>query len=183
MLDLKTGRFVINAEKGWELHPFMTREEFMASDLFKSEHLIKENFDINDPFFSFRNVDIDGYKMWVTVYLRFNFHKDVQYVKKIELDSKQALDFYDRPYDETWKQAAFDVKRLHDQFLLHETGLDSGCIDENKKENWFNVDWGNFYSSINLMHQPEIRISINYNNLTQEDKAELDKISDDVLWS
>ena len=77
MLDLKTGRFVINAEKGWELHPFMTREEFMASDLFKSEHLIKENFDINDPFFSFRNVDIDGYKMWVTVYLRFNFHKDV----------------------------------------------------------------------------------------------------------
>ena len=28
MLDLKTGRFVIDAEKGWEPHPFMSRKEF-----------------------------------------------------------------------------------------------------------------------------------------------------------
>jgi hypothetical protein len=36
MLDLKTGRFVIDAEKGWELHPFMSRKEFFDSGLFKS---------------------------------------------------------------------------------------------------------------------------------------------------
>ncbi len=175
MLDLKTGRFVINAEKGWELHPFMTREEFMASDFFKSEHLIKENFDINAPFFGFRNVDIDGYKMWMTVYIRSDIHNDKKYVEEIELVSKEALEFYDRAYDSTWKQAAYDVKRLHDEFLLHETGLDEGCMDD-RKENCFNVDWGYFNSSINLMHQPEIQISINYRNLTEEDKKELESV-------
>ena len=181
MLDLKTGRFVINAEKGWELHPFMTREEFLASGFFNSEHLIKENFDVNDPFFSFKDVDIDGYKMYMTVFLRQNFRKEHYYVDMIQLTSKEAIEFYDRPYDNTWKQAAFDVKHLHDKFLLHETGLDEGSM-EGEKENDFMLDWGSFSSSICLMHQPEIVISIDYDNLTEEDGKELDKMGDDMLW-
>ena len=175
MLDLKTGRFVINAEKGWELHPFMTREEFMASDFFKSEHLVKRDSYVNRSIFDFCDVDIDGYKMWVSVFLEFDIHKEYEYVEKIVLCSNDALDFYDRPYDSTWRESAFEVKRLHDEFLLHETGLDKVCIDESKIENQFSVDWGDFNSSICLMHQPVIEITINYDNLTEEDCAELDK--------
>ncbi len=182
MLDLKTGRFVINAEKGWELHPFMTREEFMASDFFKSEHLIRDNFDINSPIFFFKGVKIDGYEMFMRVFLRGNFRKKNKYVKKIQLVSKEAIEFYDRSYDETWEQAAYEVKRLHDKFLMHETGLDEGHMDGGK-ENDFMVEWGSFSSSICLMHQPEIVISIDYDNLTEEDRKELDKIGDDMLWS
>lgn len=175
MLDLKTGRFVINAEKGWELHPFMTREEFMASDFFKSEHLVKRDSYDNRCVFDFRDVDIDGYKMWVSVFMEFDIHKECEYVDKIVLCSNDALDFYDRPYDSSWREAAFEVKRLHDEFLLHETGLDKACVD-NRKENWFNVDWGTFNSSINLMHQPVIEITLRYRNLTEEDKKELENV-------
>ena len=175
MLDLKTGRFVINAEKGWELHPFMTREEFMASDFFNSEHLIKENFDINDPFFSFKDVDIDGYKMYMTVFIRSDIHKEKKYVEEFVLHSKEYLDYYKRAYEGNWEEAAYDVKRLHDEFLLHETGLDNGCMDE-RKENCFRVDWGAFNSCINLMHQPDIYIKIRYRNLTEEDKKELENV-------
>ena len=100
MLDLKTGRFVINAEKGWELHPFMTREEFMASDFFNSEHLIKENFDVNDQIFDFRDVNIDGYRMWIMVFFEFDIHKEHEYVQKIVLRSKEYLDLSIRRYEE-----------------------------------------------------------------------------------
>lgn len=181
MLDLKTGKFVIDAEKGWEVHPFMTREEFQKSGLFNSEYLIRDpEFSMDDPFFCFKPININGCDMCMTIFVGGRH----DCVRKIELTSKEAKYFYGEPYlTEGWEKKAFDIKRMHDEFLMHELGLDKSNIDSDKRENWYNVEWGDFHSSICLMHDPDISISINYDNLTADDKKRLDEIPDDVCWS
>ena len=62
MLDLKTGRFVINEEKGWEFHPFMSRKEFFESGLFKSEYLYRKDLSLDDDVFHFGPLNINGSK-------------------------------------------------------------------------------------------------------------------------
>lgn len=180
MLDLKTGKFVIDAEKGWEVHPFMTREEFQKSGLFNSEYLIKpEKFNLDDPFFGFKPINIDGYEMYVCIYIGGRH----DCVRRIELASVESYEFESAHHDETWEKRAFDIKRMHDEFLMHEVGLDKAYIDSEKRENLYSVEWGDFQSSICLRYEPDISIAINYTNLTEEDKKELDALPDDICWS
>ncbi len=180
MLDLKTGKFVIDAEKGWEVHPFMTREEFQKSGLFNSEYLIRDpEFSMDDPFFCFKPINISGCEMCLTIFVggRHNC------VREIELVSKDAYEFYKRPYDENWRKSAFDVKRMHDEFLMREVGLKLSNIDSEKYDNDYDTDWGTFSSNICLMYDPDISISIKYRNLTDEDIKRLREMPDDVCWS
>ncbi len=180
MLDLKTGKFVIDAEKGWEVHPFMTREEFQKSGLFNSEYLIKDpKFSMDDPFFCFKPINMNGCDMCMTIFVGGSH----DCVREIELVSEDAYEFYNRPYDENWREAAFDVKKMHDEFLMREVGLNSSNIDSEKYDNDYDTDWGTFSSNICLMHDPDISITISYDNLTEEDKKRLDEIPDDVCWS
>ena len=58
MLDLKTGRFVIDAEKGWELHPFMSRKEFFNSALFKSKYPNKDEINSDKKSYNLGLVNI-----------------------------------------------------------------------------------------------------------------------------
>lgn len=173
MLDLKTGKFVIDAEKGWEVHPFMTREEFQKSGLFNSEYLIKnEKFNLDDPFFGFKPINIDGYEMYVCIYIGGRH----DCVRRIELASVESYEFGSSHYDETWEKRAFDIKRMHDEFLMREIGLEKANIDSEKRENWYSVEWGDFQSSICLRYEPDISIAINYRNLTEKDIEELDRL-------
>ncbi len=176
MLDLKTGKFVIDAEKGWEVHPFMTREEFQKSGLFNSEYLIKDpKFSMDDPFFCFKPINMNGCDMCMTIFVGGSH----DCVREIELVSNDAYEFYERPYDENWKEAAFDVKRMHDEFLMREVGLDSSNIDSKKYDNDYDTDWGTFSSNICLMHDPDISISIRYDNITEDEKSELDRLAEE----
>lgn len=180
MLDLKTGSFVIDAQKAWELHPFMTREEFQRTALFDSDYLIRnELFALDNPFFSFKPIEMGGCWMYMTVYV--GGHHDC--VSQIELTSRESYDFRYRPYDGDWEAAAFGIKRMHDKFLMRETGLGMEHVALEKFENWYNVEWGSFRSGICLLHEPDISITIEYDNLTEADKRELDELPDEICWS
>ena len=65
---------------------------------------------------------------------------------------------------------------MHDEFLMHEVGLDKANIDSEKRENWYSVEWGDFQSSICLRYEPDISIAINYRNLTEKDIEEIDRL-------
>ncbi|MBR5375525.1 MAG: hypothetical protein IK131_12765 [Paludibacteraceae bacterium] len=180
MLDLKTGRFVIDAQKMWELHPFMTREAFLRSDLFHSDYLIKhKSFGLDDPFFGFKPIDMDGQWMYMTVYVGGRH----DCVSQIELTSMESYDFRHRPYDVDWESTALGIKRMHDEFLMREVGLEKKHVSFEKFENWYNVEWGSFRSSICLLHEPDISITIEYDNLTEADRHELDGLPDEICWS
>lgn len=180
MLDLKTGKFVIDAEKGWEVHPFMTREEFQKSGLFNSEYqIIDKDFKLSDPFFSFKPILMNGCNMYMTIFVGGSH----DCVKRIVLTSKEAYELHEGAYGENWREAAHDIKRMHDEFLMREVGLDKGNIDSEKNENWFTVEWGDFHSSMSLRYEPVLDITISYDNLTEEDKKRLDEIPDDICWS
>lgn len=181
MLDLKTGKFVIDAEKGWEVHPFMTREEFQKTELFNSDYqIIDKDFSLSDPFFSFRPILMNGCNMYMTIFVDDG---DKGFVEKIVLTSVESYNFHWRPYDENWEKEAFNIKQMHDEFLMREVGLSSSNIDSEKYDNDYDTDWGTFSSNICLMHEPDISITIRYDNLTEEDKKRLDEIPDDVCWS
>ena len=181
MLDLKTGKFVIDAEKGWEVHPFMTREEFQKSGLFNSEYLIKgENFKKERSIFNFKSINIDGCEMYMCVLLEYG---EKGYVEEIKLTSKESYEFHSRSYDENWRKAAFDIKRMHDEFLIREVGLNSANIDSEKYDNDYITDWGTFSSNICLMHEPDISITIRYDNITEEDKKRFRAMPDDICWN
>lgn len=183
MLDLQTGRFVIDAEKGFEIHPFMTREEFMNSALFQSEYLNKNNFSMDDPYFCFYPINIDGYEM----YLRIHIGGRHNCVRKIVLVSKRISEInHPHSVPENWKEIAYEIKRIHDEFLLRQTSLSGSSIDS-AKENWFDVKWGSFRSSFCLRYDdPNVEIVISYDNLTSEDHAELEarleEFGDDCLY-
>ena len=177
MLDLKTGKFVIDAEKGWEVHPFMTREEFQKSGLFNSEYqIIDKDFKLSDPFFSFKPILMNGCNMFMTIFVDDG---DNGYIEKIVLTSVESYDFHWRPYDENWEKEAFNIKRMHDEFLMREVGMDASNADPKKYDNDYDTDWGTFSSNICLMHEPDISITIRYDNITEEEKIELDRLAEE----
>ena len=181
MLDLKTGKFVIDAEKGWEVHPFMTREEFQKSGLFNSEYLIRDpKFSMDDPFFGFKPININGCDMYMCIFVG---EGEKGFVETIELSSVESYKFHWRPYDENWEKTAFDIKRMHDEFLMREVGLSSSNIDSEKYDNDYLTDWGTFSSNICLMHEPDISITIRYDNITEEDRKRYRAMPDDICWS
>lgn len=180
MLDLKTGRFVIDAQKAWELHPFMSREAFQRSDLFNSDYLIKHDlFGLDNPFFGFKPIDMDGHWMYMTVYVGGRH----DCVCQIELTSMESYDFRRRPFDGDWEPTALGIKRVHDEFLMREVGLSMEHVALEKFENCYNVEWGSFRSGICLLHEPDISITIEYDNLTDTDRRELEELPDEICWS
>ena len=104
-------------------------------------------------------------------------------VKRIVLTSEESYEFHWRPYDENWEKEAFNIKRMHDEFLMREAGLNSSNIDSEKYDNDYDADWGTFSSNICLMHEPDISITIKYRNLTDEDVKRLREMPDNVCWS
>ena len=179
MLDLKTGRFVINEEKGWEFHPFMSRKEFFESGLFKSEYLYRKDLSLDDDVFHFGPLNINGYEMNMNVVLG-GLHDCVKRIRLISTKLMEIPDINCMP--DNWREIAYEVKRIHDEFLQKETAMSPSDIDKDR-ENSFSLSWGSFGSSFCLRYDmPSADIEISYDNFTEEDKAELDKISDDILW-
>ncbi len=180
MLDLKTGRFVIDAEKGWELHPFMSRQEFFNSGLFNSEYLDKEDdFSLKDNVFIFGPMSINGYEMYMNVIFG-GLHDCVEKIRLISTKLSEIKDINNMPSN--WEEIAYETKRTHDEFLQKETSMSPSCLDEDK-DNSFMVSWGSFRSDFSLRYDiPSAQIVINYDNLTEEDNKRLEAIGTKYLW-
>ena len=179
MLDLKTGRFVINEEKGWEFHPFMSRKEFFESGLFKSEYLDKKDLSLDDEAFHFGPLNINGYEMNMCV----DFGGLHDCVERIRLISTKMLEIPDiNCMPDNWREIAYETKRTHDEFLQKETSMAPSCLDEDK-DNSYMVSWGSFRSDFCLRYDiPDVEIVINYDNLTEEDNKRLENMGTKYLW-
>ncbi len=179
MLDLKTGRFVIDAEKGWELHPFMSRQEFFNSGLFKSEYLKKKDLNLKDDVFIFGPMSINGYEMYMNVIFG-GLHDCVEKIRLVSTKLSEIKDINNMPSN--WKEIAYEAKRINDEFLQKETSMAPSCLDEDK-DNSFMVSWGSFRSDFCLRYDiPDVEIVINYDNLTEEDNKRLEAIGTKYLW-
>ena len=179
MLDLKTGRFVIDAEKGWELHPFMSRKEFLNSALFYSEYLDRKDLKPEDRSFHFGPLCIDGYDMHLNVDFG-GLHDCVEKIRLISTKLSEIKDINNMPSN--WEEIAYETKRTHDEFLQKETAMNPSCLDEDK-DNSFMVSWGGFRSDFCLRYDiPDVEIVINYDNLTEEDNKRLEAIGTKYLW-
>ena len=179
MLDLKTGRFVINAEKGWEFHPFMSRKEFFESGLFKSEYLDKKDLSLDDEVFHFGPLNINGYEMNMCVDFG-GLHDCVERITLISTKLSEIPDINNMPSN--WKEIAYETKRINDEFLQKETSMAPSCLDEDK-DNSFMVSWGGFRSDFCLRYDiPDVEIVINYDNLTEEDNKRLENMGTKYLW-
>ena len=179
MLDLKTGRFVIDAEKGWELHPFMSRKEFFDSGLFKSEFLNKKDLNLKDDVFGFGPMSINGYEMYMTVDFG-GLHDCVERITLISTKLSEIKDINNMPSN--WKEIAYETKRIHDEFLQKEMSVAlHGAGDEKDKS--FMLPWGGVRSDFCLRYDiPDVEIVINYDNLTEEDNKRLEAIGTKYLW-
>ena len=179
MLDLKTGRFVINEEKGWEFHPFMSRKEFFESGLFKSEYLDKKDLSLDDEVFHFGPLNINGYEMNMCVDFG-GLHDCVERITLISTKLSEIKDINNMPSN--WEEIAYETKRTHDEFLQKETSMAPSCLDEDK-DNSFMVSWGGFRSDFCLRYDiPSAQIVINYDNLTEEDNKRLENMGTKYLW-
>ncbi len=179
MLDLKTGRFVIDAEKGWELHPFMSRKEFFDSRLFKSEFLNKKDLSLKDDVFIFGPMSINGYAMYMNVVFG-GLHDCIEKIRLVSTKLSEVKDINNMPSN--WKEIAYETKRIHDEFLQKETSMAPSCLDEDK-DNSYMVSWGSFRSDFCLRYDiPDVEIVINYDNLTEEDNKRLENMGTKYLW-
>ncbi len=176
MLDLKTGRFVIDAEKGWELHPFMSRKEFLNSALFYSEYLDRKDLSLKDDVFGFGPMSINGYEMYMTVDFG-GLHDCVEKIRLISTKLSEIKDINNMPSN--WKEIAYETKRIHDEFLQKEMSVAlHGAGDEKDKS--FMLPWGGVRSDFCLRYDiPSAEIVINYFNITDDDRKELKDIP---LW-
>ncbi len=176
MLDLKTGRFVIDAEKGWELHPFMSRQEFFYSALFKSKYPHKG--DREKRTFNFGKVFIDGYEMFMLVTFG-GLHDCVERVTLVSV-KMTITDINNMPSN--WKEIAYEVKRTHDEFLQKQMEV-SFADAGSDKDHSFMLPWGDVRSDFSLRYDiPSAEVVISYRNRTEEDDAMLEKLGDKFLW-
>ncbi len=178
MLDLKTGRFVIDAEKGWELHPFMSRKEFFDSGLFKSAFPDINEIKTDKRSYNLGIVSINGYKMYMHIMLG-GLHDCIERISLVS-EKMTIKDINNMPSN--WKEIAYETKRIHDEFLQKETSMAPSCLDEDK-DNSYMVSWGSFRSDFCLRYDiPDVEIVINYDNLTEEDNKRLENMGTKYLW-
>lgn len=175
MFDLKTGRFVLNEMKGWELRPFMTKEEFINSDLFQSEYIGKnKEYKPDDWVFNFGLIEMNGEKMFLSVCL----HRTKGYVDHVKFASERTTELRDENRQEENDRIADEISKLHKSFLEKETS---------EKGEWcWHKDWGELCSCAYGTdprdgYPPQVYIELNYMNLTKDDIAELDKMGDEII--
>lgn len=178
MLDIKTGRFVINEEKGWELHPFMSRKEFFESGLFKSAFPDINKIKTDKKSYNLGKVNIDGYEMYMSVILG-GLHDCIEMITIVS-EKMTIKDINNMPSN--WKEIAYETKRIHDEFLQKEMSVAlRGAGDEKDKS--FMLPWGGVRSDFCLRYDiPDVEIVIDYDNLTEEDNEMLEKLGDKYLW-
>ncbi|MCR5568999.1 MAG: hypothetical protein K6G31_06965 [Paludibacteraceae bacterium] len=176
MLDLKTGRFVIDAGKGWELHPFMSRQEFFDSGLFKSAFPDINEIKTDKRSYHLGIVSINGYEMYTKIVLG-GLHDCVEKIRLISTELSEIQDINNMPSN--WKEIAYETKRIHDEFLQKEMSVAlHGAGDEKDKS--FMLPWGGVRSDFCLRYDiPSAEIVINYFNITDDDRKELKDIP---LW-
>ena len=178
MLDLKTGRFVINEEKGWELHPFMSRKEFFDSGLFKSAFPDINEIKTDKRSYNLGIVSINGYKMYMHIMLG-GLHDCIERISLVS-EKMTIKDINNMPSN--WKEIAYETKRIHDEFLQKEMSVAlHGAGDEKDKS--FMLPWGGVRSDFCLRYDiPSAEVVIEYANLTSEDEERLDKLASKYLW-
>lgn len=111
MIDLKTGRFVINEEKGWFIEPGMKIQDLINSNLYLNGPL-DDGFKEHPEWGAyFSHIDINGYDMSVQIIVD-NFHYVNQIIMYLHDAHEPALS----------KEEAYRFKSLHDKFLSEQIG-------------------------------------------------------------
>lgn len=151
MIDLKTGKIVINEQKGWVLEPGMKREDLKKSDLYINGPLseyYRQHPELLGAFFE--HIDIDGFDMSVDVNVDTN-----GYIHKIFIYHPDAHNQC------LSKEEAYKFKAFHDEFISHQIGNQL----KGSGEIWLDYDWGSITSEINLMHDSIVDIIIRYDTI------------------
>jgi len=152
MLDLKTGRFIIG--EGMEIYPGMKREDFLKTEMFKSQLYREKDYgNTTLPCYDLKVQEIDGYRMIITVWI-----DGFDYIDRIEMSKPEYYDWPNWPEGTDEYEYAYDIKRYNDEFIESQI---KGQIREGNSI-WFDCDWGSISSSIGLMHFPQVFINIRY---------------------
>lgn len=148
MIDLKTGKIVINEQKGWVLEPGMKWEDLKKSNIYVNGP-IHENYRLHPEWQGafFEHIDIDGFDMSVDVNVDMDGYIDEIYVYHPDAHN-QCLS----------KEEAYKFKAFHDEFISHQIGNQL----KGSGEIWLDYDWGSITSEINLMHDSIVDIIIRY---------------------
>ncbi|MCR5496236.1 MAG: hypothetical protein K6F48_00160 [Paludibacteraceae bacterium] len=164
MLDISTGRFVINEREGWEFAPFFSRDELMGSKFWRDNQSNRTDLGGTGRTFLFDHLPISDHRMSMELHIGRS-----GYIDKVTLRTDLAANIQEWFSKPGWEETALKQKRIHDQFLAHETSMSPDLLSE-KDELSISAEWGGITSVMDLSAEPDVRIVIRYRNLSEADK-------------
>ena len=164
MLDISTGKFILNSQEEWVISPFLSKNDLMNSKFWDANKEGLRHASSNGRSFFFERLTIDGYPLSMEIHIGRN-----DYVDKITLRSERATHIQEWISTPGWEDTALEQKKLHDEFLARETVIPVQLLSE-KDELSIDTDWGGITSVMDLSSEPDIHIAIRYRNLSASEK-------------
>lgn len=164
MIDIKTGRFTINSEEGWEMTPFLTIKELTSSKLWQANQseLCEERS--NKRTFFFKQLEINGYPLSMEIHVGRN-----DYIDGITLRTELSANIHEWISGPEWESTALKQKQTLDEFLIRETSIPPQLISKDKDLS-IDTNWGCITSVMDLSANPDICVTIRYRNMSESDK-------------
>lgn len=164
MIDIKTGRFTINSEEGWEMAPFLTIKELMSSKFWQANQAELCEERSNKKTFFFNHLTISGYSLSMEIHVGRN-----DYIDGITLRTELSTNIQEWISGTEWESNALKQKQTLDEFLIREASIPPQLISKDKELS-IDTSWGGITSVMDLSSTPDIRITIRYRNMSESDK-------------
>lgn len=164
MLDISTGKFTPNNNEGWEIAPFLSKNDFIISKFWEDNRQKRRETDETGRTFHFDQLSIYGQRMSMEIRIGRS-----GYIDEVTLRTDMAANIHEWISKPDWEETARRQKKIHDEILLHETAIPSELLTD-KDELTIDTDWGSISSVMDLSSEPDIRITIRYRNLSEADK-------------
>ena len=164
MLDISTGKFTPNNTQGWEIAPFLSKNDFINSKFWVDNKQKRRESNETGRTFHFDQLSMFDQRMSMEIRIgRTGF------IDEVTLRTEMAANIHQWYSKPDWEERAIRQKKIHDEILLHETNIPSELLTD-KDELTIDTDWGSISSVMNLSPEPDIRITIRYRNLSEADK-------------
>ena len=164
MLDISTGKFTPNNTQGWEIAPFLSKNDFINSKFWADNKQKRRESNETGRTFHFDQLSMFDQRMSMEIRIgRTGF------IDEVTLRTEMAANIHQWYSKPDWEERAIRQKKIHDEILLHETNIPSELLTD-KDELTIDTDWGSISSVMNLSPEPDIRITIRYRNLSEADK-------------
>ncbi len=164
MLDISTGRLILNETEGWEISPFLTRSDLMESSFWRMSQGNTQNIRSNAKNLHINKITIDEYVFSMEIHIGRN-----DFIDEITLRSERASEIQQWSGRPGWEAIAKEEKQIHEEFLRKATSLPT-LFTTDKDEQTIETNWGSISSIMDLSSEPDIRISIRYRNLSAAEK-------------